>query len=192
MPTDDAIFIPLCGPKGHGNSGEVPGRRSRAEPASEKSGAGTHPRSVPQIMWQWRIPRPFPYPYVAFERPWSYRRKPVSRLAPEAGRRSHPDVLRLGRTFHKGPPGRRVTACPEPAEGMRDALRWRIGASAGYSTRLRAASTSDRVAKPSNLAVTTPPPSITKVHSMLGSDHSVTAGDMRALSRSPWISWGLS
>ena len=47
-----------------------PHRRSRAEPAPVQAGAGTHPRSLPQIMWQRRIPRPFSYPYVAFAKPW--------------------------------------------------------------------------------------------------------------------------
>ena len=52
----------------------------------------------------------------------------------------------------------------------------RLGASPDYNSGFSAASTSESVAKPSNLAVTVPPPSMTKVHSMLGSDHSVTAG----------------
>ena len=96
-------------------------------------------------------------------------------------------------------------ACPVPRYGagiqsshrcwgMFTTLRLRRGAGAtgDYSSGLSAASTSDSVANPSNRAVTVPSPSMTKVHSMLGSDHSVTAGDIRALSRSPWISWGLS
>ena len=75
------MSIPLCG---RGRAIVIPAKslprtrygsvsklvlRSRAEPAPAKAGAGTHPRSLPPIMWQRRIPRPCPSPYVAVAGP---------------------------------------------------------------------------------------------------------------------------
>jgi hypothetical protein len=79
-----------------------------------------------------------------------------------------------------------------PDEGRKSSHSSLVFRRFAHSVRWRACSSSSSVAKDSKRAEMTPLLSITKDHSALGSRHSITVGDRRALERSPCISSGLS
>ncbi len=107
----------------YNNEPHAPHRRSRAEPAPVQTGAGTHPRSLPQIMWQRRIPRPIFIPLCGLRKAMVI---PAQSLPPSSRGRESIPLFPIPRYGARAPEPVEILRLPPPArvENTSASARW--------------------------------------------------------------------